>query len=715
MTRTWRLALLLLPVVPGLFLAALPGRAQQAVSSRYAFADTTLLRDTLNLRFEGLFPLADSLSITPDTLRALSIRYRWPLLRLVQLADSLRMPVDSVGVYLQRERFNPLSGAAGQHTTTLNYTSSYNIQQTSTLWGNALDYKLVAGPIVIQNTTNVQMDRYQAGSRTSLRQTRSSSTEGGWKLARGLSVGGRANLDRFNSHDPSSASNQGESKDEFQLSVRSRQAPMRGLTSEMNFYSGLLNVNNTQQIKRGTSADLNGTVRLQTRLVTHDLSGQVTGNLAQTRLPTSPVSVGTNDLSNNLRGTLGVLPGAPVGLNLNYSIRRTRVETPRDSGRAQSVRTLNNSVDASMRMRRSNDKYVNLTARYGSQEQHQGTGLNSLISRKDFGLGTDGRLMLAGCDMQSRFSVTWSRSEYPTRATTGGYGESLRVASVDGTVSRALSRRFMLRATGSVSLTQSRSFVIGKYPNPPVNRDQYRQEYRVEGQYNASERMNTAVALAVTRDVLLNIPAASTNANNEARTYRAEWRWSYRMMRGLTATQNNSVTAAYTHYNFLPDNDRLSMDYNTLTTLNAVLSPRFSVDVRHNARHQPSGSFTVLDDGLTYLSRSEVNESYTLSARLSYSPSQTFSLYLEPDYLASQQNGTQSGTLSPTRGSHQLNFSGGASLNLKVGGKGRLTGDILRTYRADRSLTYNASGAATSSPRSESDYWNGSLQLSWEL
>jgi hypothetical protein len=36
-------------VALGLLSAALPGRAQQAPSDRFAFADSTLLRDTLDL------------------------------------------------------------------------------------------------------------------------------------------------------------------------------------------------------------------------------------------------------------------------------------------------------------------------------------------------------------------------------------------------------------------------------------------------------------------------------------------------------------------------------------------------------------------------------------------------------------------------------------------------------------------------------------------
>jgi len=47
-----------------------------------------------------------------------------------------------------------------------------------------------------------------------------------------------------------------------------------------------------------------------------------------------------------------------------------------------------------------------------------------------------------------------------------------------------------------------------------------------------------------------------------------------------------------------------------------------------------------------------------------------------------------------------------------VARKGTLRADVARTYRAERSTTYS-SGVAQPSPRSEIDYWNGSVQLSW--
>ena len=87
---------------------------------------------------------------------------------------------------------------------------------------------------------------------------------------------------------------------------------------------------------------------------------------------------------------------------------------------------------------------------------------------------------------------------------------------------------------------------------------------------------------------------------------------------------------------------------------------------------------------------------------------------MTPDYQASNRNGTSNGLAAPTRRSRRLTFTGGANLNFTIARKGLLTGSINRSFSADQSTTFR-SGLPTTSPVAEQDYWNGSLQLSWEL
>ena len=173
------------------------GRAQQAPRP-VSFADTTLLRDTLGLRFDRLFELADSLRLTPDTLRALSIRWGFVPSRLVELADSLRARVDSVGVILERERYNPLA-LRGESVTEFYYTTGYNVLRTRATWTNALDTRLVRDALFFSQKTGITFERNKTSRATALRDTRRAEHEIGYKIGKTTPLRGRAVLNRFES------------------------------------------------------------------------------------------------------------------------------------------------------------------------------------------------------------------------------------------------------------------------------------------------------------------------------------------------------------------------------------------------------------------------------------------------------------------------------------------------------------------------------------
>jgi hypothetical protein len=707
---------------------AMPGRAQQAPQGRYAFADTTLLRDTLGLRFDGLFPIADSLGLRPDSLRAQSIRYRYTLPRLLKLSDSLGVPVDSVGVVMRRERFNPLAATAQRHSNDFAYNSTYSIGQSTTLWTNSADYNLVQGSIFLGNNTVVTTDRYRAGGFTTEKLTRFSRTEAGWRFSPNFSMGGRVELNRYESRALGAFGNEDETRGDYQVSVRSRQQPARGLTSELNFNSGVVDLANTTQEKRGVSGDVNGRLRYARGWITHDFSGQVNGNAARSQVPGNASQFNTQDLSTNLRGTLGVLSNGPLGLNLNYNLRESRIESPTtlkgsngDSIVIQQIQTGGRGVDLSLRLRRDNDRYLNVGSKIGNSRSASATQASSQNSRDDQGLTIAGRYGFRSWSLDGSFGRTLTTSKYPRRggANEGGYGEDLDSRSLDGTLAWNPSQRVTLKATGGVSLTRSRYFIIGSYLNPPVPRDQYRQSYRVDGNYTHSQRFNTGVGLEVSRYLFVNIPAASTAANTETRSYRAEWRWTFRLLPGLTATQRNQASADYAYYTFLPStSDRLSLDYFTSTQLNAAITPRLQLDITHDHRYQPTGGYAPLDppldDGNSYFSQVDENVTSRLLASISYTPTPALSITIRPDFTSSERQSINEGVAVPQRESRNLTFSGGANLNLPVGRRGQLTGSLSRTFRSDRTTNY-VSGVPDLRPVSEIDYWVGNLEFSWSL
>ncbi len=726
MARHRRLLLLLLPLSLVCLAQAPPGRAQQAApSARFAFADTTLLRDTLALHFTGLFPLADSLQITPDTLRALMIRYRYTMPRLLHLSDSLNVVVDSVGPLMEREKFNPLAGGAGRSASSFAYTSGYDISRTSSTWTNGSTYRMQHGALYVTNATNIELQRITSGRTLSLRQNREATTEAGMTVSRRLSFGGRSYQLRFFSGDPGGAT-QNETKNEYSFTGRGA-TNTRAVTSELNLRSGYLDDRNVNALKRGLSGSADGRVRYNVPgQFSHDLSGSVTGNLSHTRPPESLQELNTTDLSTSLRGNLAVKTGAPVSLNLNYALRNTRVETPLSYFRTDTVHTAtdttyttvtlgainriitkNNSVDAAVRLRADNDRYVNLTGNAGRSGSATGT-------RADAGGHATLRWLMAGIAIDGNYGDTRESSVYFRQRGGGGYDEHGISRAADTQMLRTFGAKVVGKLISSITLDRYRYEARADSATPPSPRDSYRQSYRAEMIYNQSPRLSSGLALEVSLTRSINISAATTSSNTDTRIYRTEWRWSAHLLPSLTVTQNNQLEADYQQYPFSHSRDNLSLNYNTSTMLSAALPGGLSIDLQHNSTQSPRGSYTLQPDGLDALQLSDDSRNYALNASVRYAPFPAVGVHVEPRFQSSDRSGTVDGVQEKQRTDRRLDFMGGVDLNVHVGRKGMLTGHLSRAIQDQRTINYQ-NGRPQPTPRSETDFWSGNLQLTWTL
>ena len=359
----------------------------------------------------------------------------------------------------------------------------------------------------------------------------------------------------------------------------------------------------------------------------------------------------TSDFSGSLRGALLLYQTAPVGLNLNYSVRNTRVETPTDSERVNRLLTSGTTIDATLRLRVNNDRYLNLTANKGRNTTLQGV-------RDDKGVRAQGRWVQGPWALDSDYSDLIGDSSFPLRGNAYGFSERQDNRAANATLTRPFGNKLTTKLGTSITLSQFRSHATAISASPPTPRDNYRQSYRVEALYNQSDRLNSGVALDVALTRSINLPAVSTSNNTDTRSYRAEWRWSYRMLRGLTASQNNTVQADYEFFPFASERNDLSLDFNSITNLSAVLTPRLTLDLTHNARQQPRGDWHVAEDGTGALLPADENLNYTLRSRVTWSPSPAMSFTITPEYLARDRKGTSNGVAAPTRRSRRLNFSG---------------------------------------------------------
>jgi hypothetical protein len=375
------------------------------------------------------------------------------------MSDSMHVDVDSVGIYIDRERFNPLAATyVAQGQGSFKYRSGYNIGRSTTSWLNGADFLLQRGPMLLRNGTEITIDRTNASNGLSLRQNRSSRSEATWRVSKNVSMGGVATLSGYDATDPGAITDQQERKTEVQFSSRSRQQMRRGVTSDLNLLAGFLNLNNFSQIKRGLSGDLNGHSRVERGdWFSHDFTAGVNGNISRTRQPASTVTLGTHDLSANLRGGLQLYQATPVGLNVNYQARRTTVETPTAADTVNKILTTNAGVDATVRLRVDNNRYLNLTGN---------VGINSSLTGDlhDKGWKVLGRWVQGPWQLDYGGGNTLRLSERPRQSGGGGYDENQDDRQANATLERPFGRRLTTRLKGEIGLSQFRSTATADSP-----------------------------------------------------------------------------------------------------------------------------------------------------------------------------------------------------------------------------------------------------------
>lgn len=706
MPRSLRLTLLLIPMCLSVLVQALPGRAQQS-SVRFAFADTTLLRDTLGLSFARLFPVADSLQMTPDTVRALMVRYRLTMPRLLHLSDSLTVPVDSVGAFMERQKLNPLANAGAARRTDFQYTSGYDIQRTSSTWTNGSTYRMSKGKSYLNNLTNIELQRITSGSQLSLRQNREATTEAGLAVSNRLSFGARSYQMRFFSADPGSPVSQDETKNEYGLTARAQKGGSK-LNTEVNLRSGYLDDRNSTAIKRGASGSADGRIRYNVPgLLQQDLSGTLTGNVSRTRPPTYPIDMRTHDLSSNLHGTLVLFPNSNGRVNLNYGARRTLVQNATDSTHINSIKSNNNSLDGTVRLRSDNDHYLDLNA----STSRTGSATGQTTSK---GGKATLRWSLAGWSVDANYNDDRTLAVHTRQRGGGGYDEHDASRSAEAVFLHSFGAAMIAKLQTNIGLDRYRYQATADSATPPTPRDTYRQIYRSELLYNPSQKLSSGVALQVSLNRTINIRAATTGSNSDTWSYRGEWRWSYRVLRSMTVNQSNQVQADYQNYPFAPTRNSLSLSYNNTTALSTVFPGGLSIDLQHTASRNPRGNYTLQSDGGNALLLSDDALNYILSASLRYAPVTAIALHVDPRYTSADRSGTTNGVMGRQRIDQRLDFSGGVDVNWKVGRTGNLTGRIGRTFTDTRTTNYS-NGLPQPSPSSLNDYWNGNLQLTWNL
>jgi hypothetical protein len=435
-------------------------------------------------------------------------------------------------------------------------------------------------------------------------------------------------------------------------------------------------------------------------------------------------------------GTLTAFRGKPVEFNLNYQADNNRVhaltavnDTTRQFVSVDSVtttltprtnsplnRTSSSSLNAQVRIQPLTAGTLDLGWRIGNSSSENTTLFTTNNSGDNSALTAAARLDLPlGVTMQANFTSSEDDSRYPKRDfPRGGYGQNQVRHVLGGTVNLPVSAFFTLAVETDIELTSLRFSRLGNPLTIPGASDNASQFYKLTIiPPDARQRLSNTIWFKAARSQQVNLAAASEAGNTDERTYTANWSWTYLLLPGLAANQNNSLIADYTSFPFLPTSNNVSLTYSTITSLTANVGPRLTIRTTHTSQFVPKGNYKpqVPNDPTQYLSLSDEFLNYALDMDINYSVLPPFlTLNAHPSYTANTRSTTQNGAISPQRGSKSLNFGWGASVNMPVGTKGNLQGSLNRSENSSRQIDYDRFGTHLQ-PRSSTQSLVGSLTL----
>ena len=121
-----------------------------------------------------------------------------------------------------------------------------------------------------------------------------------------------------------------------------------------------------------------------------------------------------------------------------------------------------------------------------------------------------------------------------------------------------------------------------------------------------------------------------------------------------------------------------------MTTLNAIMNPRLSINVTHNSRRSPAGNYTLYPDGLAYFARSDETGNAALTAAIAYTPSPAIAFSVEPAYFSSDRSAAANGVVAPQRANRSLSVSAGMVRKVSEPSRGSRSQAIRRSVPPTR-------------------------------
>ena len=308
---------------------------------------------------------------------------------------------------------------------------------------------------------------------------------------------------------------------------------------------------------------------------------------------------------------------------------------------------------------------LDVSWRFTSDTHSLNYRVRSEIASSGSGNSWEGKIKtrLLGADIESKLSNSTDRLEPAISDTT-----NTEVAAFEGKLNRRLSGKFAVRFDWLVRANQI--FFLTADPVDRLDRDELRTKVQPTLTYTPGRKwmVTTSYIRTTTRRIELNPTRATQTRQDE--DFSVNFGITYHLSQATSISQNYSIQALYTTFDFTPKANRLLATQRIVSTVDSHITPKVELKMTHRFTLQDSGPFRLRPDGGRDFARNLRKYRQELASRVDYEVTPWFSLYVDSRFLRTDNVEEASGNRSVLR---NLELKQGVSLVKRLKGGVDLT------------------------------------------
>ncbi len=527
------------------------------------------------------------------------------------------------------------------------YTSKYDINRNTDSWTQTLNFSTWSGAMDLTNATTISIGKDKTLDRD--RRNNTNNLTLGYQFPNGIKASGTLGIIRNSTVDAGRTDTQ-QNSENVNVGVQYARPLPGGIAATFRAGAGTthdvwVDPATSDRTSLGPHADASANFTAK-RLADWSLNTSVRTSRLQSTESTTNTTTSDHNLSGNiaLNATFNVRGFDPWRVTVGNQLQRTQYPFREGSIVLQETND-NVSRDVTLATGMTPRPRLKLGGSISYRNNDINREFDTERSQQSIDRALRGTLAYAFRDstrVDFRGETSRARSLYDDVNRIFLNGTTFN-SSMGGAVRRPLGRRAAFDAAGSYAL---QSFQFDDTVLNTDDRDILRGDLAAKVDYSPTKKIVTFLRFSFQHNQTVFIDASKSGTNQTQQVYSILPSFEYRFNPRVSFREEASAIANATYFDFNEDNNRLSRTTELRSTIDAMVMPRLTVNLRHSLRFLQDGSYRRADDGVRRFGKARDDRSRDITFRADYRVIQGVSVNFRQnkrvsDITTFQQQGTQ--------------------------------------------------------------------------